>query len=303
MISAQERFGPYSFQVSNRDKILFPEATLTKGDLIDYYRKIADVMVPHVKGRPLTMHRFPDGIDGPEFYQKDTPDYFPDWIQTHNVAKEDGNVNHVVCQNAATLAYLASQASITPHVWLSRISALKCPDQAIFDLDPSAESLSQVRKAAFDLRELLEVELNLKTWIKTTGSRGYHLVVPLDGKERFDEVRGFARSAAQELAKRHPDQYTVEMRKEKRGDRVFIDYLRNAYAQTAVAPYAVRATKNAPVATPIDWSELEDVAPSDFTVKNILSRISEVEDPWKNLQRHRYSLSERQKRLEELAGE
>ncbi len=290
-------------ELSNTGKVLFPEAGITKGDLVEYYRKVADTMLPHLRGRPVSMHRFPDGIDGKRFFQKDAPDYFPDWIRFEEVAKEGGTVRHVVCDDAATLVYLANQACITPHVWLSRVEHLERPDRLIFDLDPpearsepgSGEDLRPVRRAARTVRDRLR-ELGLEPFLTTTGSRGFHVVVPLEPEAGFDEVRGFARTLAEDLAEREPDRLTVETRKEKRGDRVFLDYLRNGYAQTAVPPYAVRARPGAPVATPVEWDELDGLDPRRYTVKNLFQRLGQKEDPWAEIDRHRVSI------LQHLSG-
>lgn len=254
--------GRHTIEMGNPDKVLFPDVGMTKRDLADYYARVSGVMLPHVRNRPLVMHRFPDGIAGPAFYQKETPDYFPDWIRTETVAKEGGRVIHVVCDDAATLVYLADQACITPHVWLSTVDHLDSPDRLVFDLDPpeGADDPEPVRLAARAIRDLLD-ELSLGSRIMTTGSKGFHVVVPLRPAPGFDEVRDFARRSAGVAAARHPDLLTVEQRIKAREGKVFLDYLRNAYAQTTVAPYAVRAKPAAPVATPIDWQELNSIRP------------------------------------------
>lgn len=272
--------GGRTVELSHVDKVLFPEDGLTKGDLIEYYRKVSDAMLPHLRGRAVSMHRFPDGLDGDDFYQKETPDHFPDWIRTERVAKEGGTVRHVVCDDAATLVYLANQACITPHVWLSRVDRLRHPDRMVFDLDPSDGTVAEVRRAARRVREALE-ELELVPYLMTTGSRGFHVWVPLPRREDFDHVRAFAHDLARVLAARHPERLTVEHRKERRGERVFLDYLRNGYAQTAVPPYAVRARPGAPVATPLEWDELGGMEPRRYTVRNVLKRLAQKQDPWR----------------------
>lgn len=289
-----------SLAISHPEKTYFPDAGITKGDLVDYYRRIAGTMLPHVAGRPVSMQRFPDGIAGQRFFQKDAPDYFPGWIHTEEVAKEGGTVCHVVIDDAATLVYLANQACITPHVWLSRVVHLDRPDRMILDLDPpegaAGEDLGRLRRSVRWTRDLLE-ELGLEPFLMTTGSRGFHVVVPLEPAEDFDAVRAFARSAAKVLAARHPDRLTVETRKAKRGDRVFVDYLRNGYAQTGVPPYAVRARPGAPVATPVDWEELSGLAPRRYTLQNLFRRLARKDDPWAAIDRHRTTLREARERL------
>ena len=186
------RVGRHTLPLSSLDKVLFPDAGVTKGDVVEHYRRVAARMVPHMKGRPVSMQRFPDGIEGQGFFQKDAPDYFPDWIRRVTVEKKGGTVEHAVCDDAATLVYLANQNCITPHVWLSRADRLNHPDRLIFDLDPSGDDFEQVRFAAGVLRDLL-VDLGLVPFPMTTGGRGLHLLVPLDRKSDFDAVRSFAR--------------------------------------------------------------------------------------------------------------
>lgn len=298
------RFGPYAVEVSKRDKVLFPDAGVTKGDLIDHYRGIAGRMVPYLEDRPLVMQRFPDGIGEEGFYQKAAPDYFPDWIETVTVEKEGGTVEHVVCGNAATLVYLANQGVITPHVWLSRIDRIDHPDRMIFDLDPPSDDFSIVREAADALRDLLD-ELGLSAWPMATGGRGLHLVVPLDRSEPFDAVRDFAHRAADRLAARRPERFTTETRKAARRGRLFLDYLRNAYAQTAVPPYAVRSRPGAPVAVPLDWDDLDDrdLRGSSWTIENVRRRMAAKDDPWKGMARHARSLEKPRARLAALEDE
>lgn len=291
----------HEIALSKLDKVLFPEAGLTKGDLVDYYRRIADVALPHLRGRPLSLQRFPDGIGNHGFFQKDRPDYFPAWIDGKALPKEDGSVTYVVADNAATLVYLANQACITPHVGLSRVDRIDAPDRLIFDLDPSGDDFALVQDAARKVRGMLD-ELDLVSFVQTTGSRGLHVVVPLDRSTDFDEVRSFARVLAQHLAGQHPDKLTVEQRKQARGSRVFLDYLRNAYGQTAVAPYGVRAIEGAPIATPLTWQEAlaPDMSPRKYTISNIFRRLGQTGDPWAHIDREATSLAPAHKRLQAL---
>lgn len=301
---AEIRMGRHTIETSNTDKTMFPDAGITKGDLIDYYKEIAGTMMKYVEGRPVSMHRFPDGITGEDFYQKEVPDYFPDWIHTVSVkVKEGGKQNQVTIENAATLVYLANQACITPHVWLSKSDHLDRPDRMIFDLDPPADDFDAVRHGARAFRDLLD-ELGLHSFVMTTGSRGLHVLVPLDGKQDFDTVRQFASDAARLLADRNPKRFTTESRKNKRRGRLFLDYLRNSYAQTAVPPYAARARTGAPVAAPLDWDEvgLSDLNPRKYTIKNIFRRLSRKQDPWSGMMRHASSLKEPRKRLDNLVS-
>lgn len=286
-------------EVSSPDKVLFPADGITKSDLAGYYARIADTMLPHLEGRPISMHRFPDGIDGEAFFQKDVPDYFPDWIRAERVEKEEGSLRMAIAEEPATLVYLANQACITPHVWLSRIDRPNRPDRLIFDLDPSGDDFGMVRDAARRLRDLLE-ETGLAPFVMTTGSRGLHVSVPLDRDADFDRVRGFARRCADLLARRHPKTLTTEHRKANRGRRVYIDTMRNAYAQTAVAPYSVRARPGAPVAAPLDWSEVGKTEPDGYTIRNLFRRLGRKKDPWAGIDGEARSLGEARERLAEV---
>lgn len=297
----QAHLGPYTVDLSNLDKVFYPEDGITKGDVVEYYRRVAEWMLPHLRDRPLMMQRFPDGIAGKSFYQKEAGAYFPEWIDRVEVDKEGGSVIHAVCNNTATLVYLANQACITPHVWLSRQDRIHHPDQLIFDLDPPAGDFESVRFAAKSLATLL-AELDLPSFCKTTGSKGLHVAVPLDRKSDFDTVRKLAAEMAGVLARREPQKLTVETHKKKRGARLFLDYLRNSYAQTAVAPYALRPQRHAPVATPIDWAELDDkqLTSTRFHLKNIFQRLGQKQDPWKDIRRKAVSASAAQERLDRL---
>jgi bifunctional non-homologous end joining protein LigD len=271
-------------EVTHPDRVLFPADGITKAELVDYYRLVARWMGPHLADRPANLQRFPDGIDRPGFFQQEMPEYFPDWIDGVLVSKAGGRLRHVVIQNTATLVYLANIGCITPHTWLSRSDRLEYPDQLIFDLDPTGSDAVAVADAARALRALLE-ELGLVPFVKTTGSRGYHVVVALDRRSSFEEVREVATGIADALVARDPERLTTEPRKARRRGRIYLDTLRNAYAHTAVPPFAVRARPGAPVAFPISWDELDDPAmhPSRFTIRNALEQLERSADPWREL--------------------
>jgi bifunctional non-homologous end joining protein LigD len=292
-------FGSHEVEISNEDKVLFPDAGVTKGHLVEHHVRMAKLMLPHLEGRPIAMRRFPDGIEGEGFFQKETPDHFPDWIERVPVRKEGGTVHHVVIRTVADLVYLANQACIEPHPWLSTTEDPERPDRMVFDLDPSDGGLEVVRDAARTLGDLLE-ELELVAFLMTSGSRGYHLWVPIEPDETFDSVRSLARRVAEHVVRKDPDSFTIEQRKAKRGDRVLIDYLRNAYAQTSIPPYAVRARPGAPVAVPLDWSELSRVEPRDYTIANIARRLGQKDDPWQGIDRQARTLEAARKRLDDL---
>ena len=293
----------HKINIERLDKVLFPTGEITKGDLIDYYNRMAGTMLPYMRGRPLTMQRFPDGIEEGGFYQKEAPDYFPDWIRrvSIRVEEEGDEQDQVICENAATLVYLANQACITPHIWLSRADKINFPDKLMFDLDPPDHDFAPVRQAAKDLHVLL-ADLSLESFVMTTGSRGLHIVVPLKRTLDFDSVRDFAHSAAELLAKRHPDRITIAQRKQKRQGKLFIDYLRNAYGQNSVAPYALRALPGAPVATPLDWNELDNpqLESQSYNLSNIFRRLGQKQDPWKEIMEKARSLNEAREKLEEV---
>lgn len=302
MSTATVRATGRNIEISRADKVLFPDDAITKGDLATYYQRIATTMTRYTRDRPLAAERFPDGIRGERIFQKNVPEHFPDWIRSVEVPKKEGGVTvHPVCDDAATLVHLVDQACITPHVWLSRTDELDHPDRLIFDLDPAGNDLDALRRTATRVRDLL-AEVGLTAFVMTTGSRGYHVLTPLRRDDPFDEVRDFAHEAAAELARRHPDTLTVEQRKAERGGRIFLDYLRNSYAQTAVAPYAARARPHAPVATPLSWDELDTVEPWRFTVGDVEDRIDRDGDPWSGLGSHARSLRQPRENLDEITG-
>ncbi len=287
---AEMQFGQYRFEVSERNKILFPEIGITKGDLIDYYVKIADVMLPHISGRPLNLQRFPGGIEEEGFFQYQRSDYFPDWIKTVITPRASDRrqlIHRVVCNNQATLAYLANQAVITLYGWLARDKNIKKPDRLVFDLDPPQGNFTLVKQAAHWIRELMQ-ELGMKPYVMTTGSRGLHVVAPIKSSREFDSVRDYAKAMAQYLASCYPEQLTVEQRRNKRKGRLYLNVMRNAYGQTMVLPYTVRARSLAPVAAPISWEELDssELHAQTYTISNIFHRLGQRNDPWQAMDRH-----------------
>lgn len=297
------QYGAYSVDIKNRDKIYFPGKKLTKGDIIDYYDKIADYLLPFLKDRPLTLSRFPDGIDEDGFYQKKVSDYFPEWIEVVEVSKkEGGSISQVICNNKATLIYLVNQGTISFHPWLSTTTDLNKPNKLVFDLDPPQGDFDLVLKAAKFLRSLLEDQLGLNAFVMTTGSEGLHVLCPLRVKKGFDEVRSFASDVAEYMTHEQPDAFTVATRKEKRDGRLFIDYLRNGYGQTSIPPYSLRALEGAPVATPLDWGELdkERLTSQSYHIKNIFRRLSQKNDSWDHFQQKAKGLDKSMDKLKTL---
>ncbi|MET8569814.1 non-homologous end-joining DNA ligase [Streptomyces sp. NPDC004783] len=305
------RAGRRTVEVHRPGKVLFPAGSgpggdggageYTKGDLVDYYRAVAPFMLPHLRGRPLMLERHPDGVDGPRFMQKNTPDHYPDWVPRVEVGKEGGTVRHTVCDDTATLLHLADQAALTLHRWLSRTGDLERPDRMVFDLDPSGDDFARVREAAGLLSALLD-ELELPSMLMTTGSRGLHVIVPLRPRQDFDEVRRFARDVADTLVAAHPGRLTTAARKKDRGDRLYLDVQRNAYAQTAVAPFTVRALPGAPVATPVSWDQLDDPAlhARRWTVADAVEQARTR--PWAGITSRARALGPARRRLDALRG-
>ncbi|MDO0924903.1 non-homologous end-joining DNA ligase [Streptomyces sp. TG1A-8] len=300
------RAGRRTVEVHRPGKVLFPGGgrteEYTKGDLADYYASVAPQLLPQLRGRPLMLERHPDGIDGPRFMQKNAPGHCPDWVHRVEVTKEGGTVTHVVCDDTATLLYLADQACLTLHRWLSRTDragGLDHPDRLVFDLDPAEDDFAAVRRAARLLHELLD-ELGLPAAPMTTGSRGLHLVVPLDGRHDFDEVRRFAHEVAGFAAAGQPDLLTTAARRSERGDRLYLDVQRNGYAQTAVAPYSVRALPGAPVAVPLTWEQVEDPG-VDARRWSLADAVEQARaDPWRDLPTRGRALAPARRRLVRL---
>jgi bifunctional non-homologous end joining protein LigD len=282
--------------VSKPDKVLFPDDGITKLDVARYYDAVADVMLPHLAGRPVNMERFPDGLDGASFYEKKVPSHFPDWVRTVEVDTSGDSQRQVIVTDRRSLVYLAQQACLTPHTWLCTEKKLDQPDQLVFDLDPSVDDLAAVRRATRLVGELLD-DLGLTSYLKTTGSRGYHVLVALRPRLSFDDVRAFARAVAGHLAEREPKLLTVEQRKAKRGDRVFVDTYRNGYGQTAVPAYSLRARPGAPVATPITWEELSRVKPAQYTIASVRRRLARRGDPWADVRQHAQGLAKAVRKL------
>jgi bifunctional non-homologous end joining protein LigD len=294
-------------ELSSTGKVLFPEPQITKGDLVGYYRDVASRMLPYLGSRPLVMERYPDGIGGERIVQKNAPAYFPGWVTRAEVRKQGGTLRQVICDKQATLMYLANQACIEMHSFLSRTGALDRPDQLVFDLDPPGPGrFGEAARLALRLRELLEDDLGLTAFVKTTGGKGLHVHVPLNAGDDFGAVRRFARQASDVLAGREPGRVTTQQRRDGRGGLIYADVMRNAYAQTAVAPYSVRARPGATVATPLRWEELEDpgLTPQEFTLRTVGGRLARLgkSDPWAGLARRRYGLARAGRRLEKLAA-
>lgn len=271
---------PADVPLTSPDKVLFGKAGVTKRELAAHYAAVAGWMLPHISGRPISMQVFHAGVERPGHFMKQAPDHFPAWIERVTVPKKGGEVTHVVAGHPADLVYLAGQNVVTPHVWTSRADRLDRPDRLILDLDPSGgdEDFPQVRRAALMVGDLFR-EVGLEPYAMLTGSRGIHVVTPLRRELAFPEIFALSRGLARAAVERRPGDLTTEFHKDKREAKIFVDDLRNRWAQTVVPPYAVRARPEATVATPLRWEELEDetLAPRHWTVRNIADRGT---DPW-----------------------
>jgi len=290
--------------LTHKDKILFPKSGITKQQVFQYYKNIANRMLPFLKDRPLTMQRFPNGIGKEGFFQKNAPDYFPAWLPTTKVKKKDGWVNHIVCNSRDTLLYLVNQYVVTFHVALSKVENIDYPDKLIFDIDPPKGNFKLAVKAAKALRVVLEEKLQLKTYVMTSGSEGLHVAVPLKADKHFDIVHDFTKTIANYICNNNPTEFTTAIRKNKREGRLYIDFLRNSYAQTSVVPFSIRALENAPVATPLYWNELDDVTLNgqSYTIDTIFKRIETKGNPWEDFEQNAKDICNAIKVMEPLTS-
>jgi len=289
--------------ITHPDKLIFPEDGITKGDLAAYYEAIAPVMLPYLRARPVTMERYPAGIGEKGFWQKDVSKGFPEWLQRVEVPKKNGVVHYPLISNVRSLLWVTNQNTVTQHVWTSRVPNLQCPDLCVFDLDPSGDDAQAVRRAALDLRDLL-AKLGLPSWIKTSGSKGYHIVVPVAANTPVGLVARFANEVGAALVHRASDRLTQEFAKAKRRGRIYVDTGRNGYGATFAAAYAVRAKRGAPVSAPCSWEEIErgDVHPQTFTLRTMRDRVAQVGDLWADMRRGR-SLVRPMERVRALVAE
>lgn len=287
--------------ITHPEKVLFPADGITKGEVAAYYEAIAPLMVPLISGRPVTMERFPSGIGAKGFMQKNVSKGFPDWLQRVELPKKDGTVNYPLVYETRDLLWLANQNCITPHVWVSRVPNLERPDICVFDLDPAQDDADVLRAATLAVRELL-AEVGLASWVKTSGSKGFHVVVPLDAEAGFEDVVSFAHAAAAVLVQRDPEHLTLEFLKADPAKRIYMDIGRNTPGATVAAPYAVRPKPGAPVSAPCTWAEVESgtVHPQSFTIRNLAERLAAEGDPWADMAPQ--SLSGPMAAIERLGG-
>ncbi len=264
-------------EISNPEKVIFPQKKITKSDMAEYYDKIADRMLPYLKDRPLTLQRFPNGIQEAGFYQKNASEYFPDFIKTVEIDTEEGKNTQIICNDKRTLLYLVNQGTVSFHIWLSRKDKIRQPDKVVFDLDPPKNGFEKVREAAKVVRNYLRKQKK-DPQLMTTGQSGLHLYYSIRRGKDFDEIKKEARKVAEEVAKLRPDLLTTKIRKDQREGKIFVDYLRNAYAQTAVCPFSLRPNEEAGIATPLEWEELTKLeSASYYNIKNIFKRLGQID--------------------------
>ena len=278
--------------ITHPEKVLFPDDDITKGDVAAYYEAVAPVLLPHLRGRPLTMERYPAGIDRKGFWQKDVSRGFPSWLQRVEVKKKGGVVHHAIVHDLDALLWVTNQNTITQHVSTSRAPDLAHPDLCVFDLDPaSGDEAAGVRQAALALRDLL-AELGLRAWVKTSGSKGFHLLVPLDGTSTMGQTARFAAAVGALAVRLWPDMLTQEFAKADRGGRIYMDTGRNGSSATFAAPYTVRAKPGAPVSAPCTWQEVErgTVQPASITLRSMPARVAALGDVWGDLYEQGQSL-------------
>jgi bifunctional non-homologous end joining protein LigD len=291
--------------VTHPEKVLFPDCGVSKGELCAYYEAIAPVMLPHMSGRPVTLERFPNGIGAKGFIQKDVAKGFPEWLRRVEVRRREPRagrgaapVHYALAFEARDLVWMANQNSITPHVWASRVPQLDAPDCCLFDLDPARDEPEALRRASLAVRDLL-AELGLHSFVKTSGSKGFHIVVALDGKTPFEGTSRFGLGVGAVLVQRFPALFTQEFIKADRGDRILIDTGRNWRGATFAAAYAVRARPGAPVSAPCTWAEIEagTIEPQSVTLRTMARRLAEQGDSWVEMERSGQALGPAEQRL------
>jgi bifunctional non-homologous end joining protein LigD len=288
--------------ISHPDKLLFPDDGITKGELAAYYEAVAPLLLPHVRGRPVTMERFPSGIRHKGFVQKDVSKGYPAWLERVEVPKQGGVVHHPLIDDQRALAWVANQNCITPHVWTSRVPRLYQPDLCVFDLDPdpdpAAADARRLQRATLAVRDVL-AEAGLRAWVKTSGSKGFHIVAPLDGQAGFETVMALADAVGRRLVARSPDELTLEFLKADRGGRIFVDIGRNQYSATMACAYAVRPRAGAPVSAPCTWEEVAEgrVQPASFRLRTMAERVAAVGDLWAGMEEQGQSATEALARL------
>ncbi len=269
-------------ELSHLDKVFFPQAKITKGDLIEYYRDVSKYILPYLKDRPHSLLRQPDGIGGETFFQKDI-DEPPAWLKTIKIRAESTgeDVHYLVVKDLDHLLYMVQLGSIEINPWNSRVGHLDKPDWAAIDLDPEGVGFDKVVEAARAVKQVCD-ELDIQAYPKTSGKSGMHIYIPAGAKYKYDECRQFAEALAKVVHERTADFTSLERAPEKRRGKVYIDFLQNSEGQTLAAPYSVRPTPQATVSAPLHWDEVKKgLAPKQFTIENIRTRLKRIGDLWK----------------------
>lgn len=278
------KVGKTTLHLTNQNKIYFPDDGITKGDIINYYSEVADLILPYLKDRPQSMYRFPNGINQSGFYQKDVDDdKIPSWLKTEQIFSEsnDANIDYLICNDKATLLYMANLGCIDINPWNSTIKHIDNPDWVVMDIDPEKDDFKEVVKTALTVKEVMDT-FETECYCKTSGASGLHVYIPLGGRYDYDSVKIFAELIAREVHLRLPDTTSLERSIKKRNHKIYVDYLQNRKGQTLAAPYSVRPKPGATVSTPLEWSEVnEKLSPSQFTIKNVLKRFEQKGDLWK----------------------
>lgn len=295
-------FGDITVALTNQDRVVFPDSGITKGEVVEYYKDVAEVMVPELRGRALSIERFTKGIDAGGFFQKHWQKHYPAWLDSVTLGGKTV-VKYPICDSQAALVYFANQGAIALHVITSRKHALVHPDLVVFDLDPPEDGFALVQQTARLLHDVLD-ELGLRAFVKTTGSKGLHVVSPLDDTATFGEVHALCNGLAKLLTARHPDLITTEFYKKDRNGRLYFDTARNALGATFVAAYSLRGKPGAPVSMPIEWSDVDDntLRADAFTLRNVRDRLAKRGDAWRDLREHPGSAAQALRALDKLSG-
>jgi bifunctional non-homologous end joining protein LigD len=267
---------------SNLDKVFWPEDKYTKGDLIEYYGAISPWLMPYLKDRPVVLTRFPDGIHGKSFFQKDAPAFIPEWLRTVRIWSEDTQreIDYFVCEDAAAIQYLANLGSIPLHIWFSRVETLEQPDWCVLDLDPKGAPLTDVVKVALAVKRLCD-DIGLPSYIKTSGSSGLHVMLPLARQITYDQTRALTQLLAKVVVAELPEIATLTRQVHKREGKVYLDFVQNGYGRLLVAPFSVRPLPGAPVSAPLEWNEVTPALDiKAFTIKTVPARMQKLKrDP------------------------
>lgn len=305
-VNTDLKVGKVTLKLTNQQKLYWPDEKYTKGDLVNYYNDIADWILPYLKNRPQSLHRFPDGIKGFSFYQKDfDTKVIPAWLRTEEIYSESNkeNIDYLICNDKATLLYMANLGCIEMHPWNSRLKKLDNPDWLVIDLDPEDIAFTEVVKAALATKQVCD-KLEIPCYCKTSGATGIHIYIPLGAKYEYEVARHFAQLIARQVHELLPDTTSMERQPKNRQKKIYLDYLQNSKGQTLAAPYSLRPKPGATVSTPLEWAEVNaKLSPSRFTIKNIIKRLEKKGDLWAPVLGKGVDIRKALKKLEEEAAE